>query len=331
MLAEGAEFVAPAVREDVGLDRFHRALPGRRVRRPGAGAHELDAALERDPGHHLAADEMQAVAELPDVLAGLAPLRGGIVGEAAEHGPVFRLPRAALLEIDQRAVGEIAVAVDLMLGKRVVAEEHRARDADVGPWERAMDAIRDDVLAHGWSDALGAFRQHYGADTLDASTLLIPVMKFPPIDDPRLRATVARIEEQLTRDGLVFRFDPEALPTPLGHPLGAAEGAFLPCTFWIASALAMGGEPDRAEAILVRVEATAGDLGLLAEEMDPATGAFLGNTPLLFSHAEYLKAILAIAMARPTGRAALMAGHVVTRARRWLRGGPITPGSRRSV
>jgi GH15 family glucan-1,4-alpha-glucosidase len=196
-----------------------------------------------------------------------------------------------------------------------------AGEADTGPWERAMAAIRTEVLACGWSDALGAFRQHYGADTLDASALLIPVMGFLPADDPKVRATIARIEEQLTRGGLVFRFDPETLPTPLGHPLGEAEGAFLPCTFWLASALAMGGEPDRAEAILERVEATAGELGLLAEEMDPATGAFLGNTPLLFSHAEYLKAILEIAMARPAGRAALMGGAAIRRVRRWVRGG----------
>jgi alpha,alpha-trehalase len=196
-----------------------------------------------------------------------------------------------------------------------------AGEADVEPWERAMEAIRADILDRGWSDALGAFRQHYGADTLDASALLIPVMGFLPAGDPKVRATVARIEERLTRGGLVFRFDPEALPTPLGHPLGEAEGAFLPCTFWLASALAKQGEPDRAEAILERVEATAGELGLLAEEMDPATGVFLGNTPLLFSHAEYLKAILEIAMARPTGLAALMAGHVLSRAHRWLPGG----------
>jgi len=193
-----------------------------------------------------------------------------------------------------------------------------AGEADIAPWQRAMEEIKADVLARGWSDVLGAFRQHYDADTLDASALLIPVMKFMPINDPRVQATVARIEEQLTRGGLVFRFDPEALPTPLGHPLGAAEGAFLPCTFWLASALAMGGEAERAEAILERVETTAGELGLLAEEMDPMTGAFLGNTPLLFSHAEYLKAVLEITMARPTGRAALMAGHVISRARRWL-------------
>jgi alpha,alpha-trehalase len=193
--------------------------------------------------------------------------------------------------------------------------------AGTAPWERAMAAIREDVLAHGWSDALGAFRQHYGGDTLDASALLIPVMGFLPADDPKVRATVARIEERLTRGGLVFRFDPETLPTPLGHPLGEAEGAFLPCTFWLASALAMAGEPERAEAILERVETTAGGLGLIAEEMDPATGAFLGNTPLLFSHAEYLKAILEIAMARPAGRAALMGGAAVRRFSRWVGGG----------
>jgi alpha,alpha-trehalase len=196
-----------------------------------------------------------------------------------------------------------------------------AGEADVAPWERTMEAIRSEVLNLGWSEALGAFRQHYDADTLDASALLIPVMGFLPADDPKARATVARIEERLTCGGLVFRVDPETLPTPLGHPLGEAEGAVLPCTFWLATALAMGGEPERAEAILKRVEATAGELGLLAEEIDSATGAFLGSTPLLFSHAEYIKAILEIAKTSPLGMAGRMGGAAIKRVSRWIGGG----------
>ena len=73
------------------------------------------------------------------------------------------------------------------------------------------------------------------------------------------------------------------------------EGAFLPCTFWLATVLTMPGEDERAEAILERAEKIAGALGLFAEEMDPRDGSFLGNTPLLFSHAEYLNAVLKIA------------------------------------
>ncbi len=95
----------------------------------------------------------------------------------------------------------------------------------------------------------------------------------------------------------------------------------LPCCLGLAAAHAKGGRPDAAEAILARVEATAGELGLLAEEMDARTGAFLGNTPLLFSHAEYLKAVIETAKARPFGRIGLMAGMALREAKRWLGGG----------
>lgn len=186
-------------------------------------------------------------------------------------------------------------------------------------WRREMEAIQQDVAQHGWSENLGAFRQHYEADDLDASALLMAMFDFLPIDDPRLTATIDRIEERLSRDGLVFRFDPMAIPTPLALPMGEAEGAFLPCTFWLAAARAKQGHPERAEAILATVERTMGELGLIAEEMDPRTGAFIGNTPLLFSHAEYLKAVLALAKARPTTRIRLMASQAVGRLRKYTR------------
>ncbi len=199
-----------------------------------------------------------------------------------------------------------------------IAERTGAAD-DVETWRREMEAIQQAVAERGWSESLGAFRQHYEADDLDASALLMAMFDFLPIDDPRLTATIDRIEERLSRDGLVFRFDPEAIPTPLALPMGEAEGAFLPCTFWLAAARAKQGYPDRAEAILAGVERRMGELGLIAEEMDPRTGAFLGNTPLLFSHAEYLKAVLALAKARPTTRILLMVSQVVSRIRNYTR------------
>jgi len=206
------------------------------------------------------------------------------------------------------------------LERAVRISERTGAEGDVARWRLEMDAIQKDVRERGWSEKLGAFRQHYEADDLDASALLMAMFDFLPIDDPRLVATIDRIEECLTRNDLVFRFDPEKIPSPLGLPLGAAEGAFLPCTFWLAAVRAKQGRPDRAEAILARVEKTMGELGLLAEEMDPATGAFLGNTPLLFSHAEYLKAVLSIAEARPMGRMLLMASQIIGRIRKHVRG-----------
>lgn len=206
--------------------------------------------------------------------------------------------------------------VTLERAVRIAARQ--GEDGDIARWTSEMAAIRAEVLEKGWSEASQTFRQHYDAEGIDASVLLMALLGFLPPDDHKYVASVDRIEERLTRDGLVYRFDPQEIPAPLGLPLGEAEGAFLPCTFWLAAVLAMQGQPARAEAMLARVEAAAGDLGLLAEEIDPASGAFLGNTPLLFSHAEYLKAVLELAKAKPLGRAALMASQVLTRLRRWL-------------
>jgi len=179
-----------------------------------------------------------------------------------------------------------------------------------------------EILDRGWSEERRAFRQRYGAEALDASVLLMATMGFLPPDDPRLRATVARVAEELTIGGRVHRFRPEELPGQArsGLAMGEFEGAFLPCCFWLAATHARDGRPDAAEAILARVEATAGGLGLFAEEMDAGTGAFLGNTPLLFSHAGYLKAVIEVAKARPLTRLGLMAGTGLHRLVRWLRG-----------
>lgn len=163
----------------------------------------------------------------------------------------------------------------------------------VQKWQKEMDKIHAAVLEHGWSERLGAFRQRYEGENLDASALLIPVEGFLPPDHPRVAATVERIEEQLTINGLVYRFDPRDTPgTDPDVPLGEYEGSFWPCTFWLATTHALAGRLDRAESILARAEEAAGSLGLFAEGMDARTGMFLGNHPLLFSQLEYVRAIL---------------------------------------
>lgn len=158
-------------------------------------------------------------------------------------------------------------------------------------WRSAMDVIHAEVMERGWSERRQAFLQAYDGDNLDASALLIPIMGFLPVDHPRVAATIDRIVDELTIDGFVHRYLP-----PVGElPLGQYEGAFLPCTFWLATTLAMAGRAHEAQAILTAVEAIAGELGLFAEEVDVTTRTFLGNTPLLFAHAEYVRAVMAIA------------------------------------
>lgn len=171
-------------------------------------------------------------------------------------------------------------------------------DFDASRWQAELPKIHQEVMERGWSERLGAFRQRYEAENLDSALLLISVFEFLPGDHPRVLSTIERIEEFLTVDGFTYRFNPEELPVLGNFPLGQLEAAFLPCTFWLATAYAKASQPEKADAILRRVERIAGRLGLFAEAVDPRTRSFMGNTPLLFSHVEYVRARIDIERAR---------------------------------
>jgi GH15 family glucan-1,4-alpha-glucosidase len=152
-------------------------------------------------------------------------------------------------------------------------------------------------MGKGWSEAKQAFRQHYDSEALDASSLLIPLLGFLPVNHPRVLETVAAIERELLVNGLVHRFDPSATLKGSQLPIGEFEGAFLPCVFWHVQVLARLGRCEQAEAILSRCEAVAGEVGLFSEELDSHHDRFLGNTPLLFSQIEYALAVREVSQA----------------------------------
>jgi GH15 family glucan-1,4-alpha-glucosidase len=154
-------------------------------------------------------------------------------------------------------------------------------------WQRAADQIRDDILAHGVSEP-GVFRQHYETDALDASTLLIPIVRFLPPDDDRVRATVLAIADQLTESGFVLRYKVEETD----DGLHGKEGTFLICSFWLVSALSEIGETERAAQLCERLLTHASPLGLYAEELEAATGRHLGNYPQAFTHLALINAVL---------------------------------------
>ena len=123
---------------------------------------------------------------------------------------------------------------------------------------------------------------------------MMPIVGFLPADDPRMLATIDAIAERLTDDrGLVYRYRTEDGV----DGLAGEEGTFLLCTFWLAQALALAGQVDRARAVFERAAAFVNDVGLLAEEVDPATGELLGNFPQAFSHIGLVNAAWAIAQA----------------------------------
>jgi GH15 family glucan-1,4-alpha-glucosidase len=170
------------------------------------------------------------------------------------------------------------VALDRAVRLAPKLGEHARTDA----WAIERDRIREEILRRGWSDRRGAYAQAFESDELDAAALLMPLVGFLPATDPRMHATIDRIADELTEDGLVLRYRNAGGLNADG--LRGEEGTFVLCSFWLVSCLAQAGEVDRAQALFDRLTGAANDLGLLAEEVDTRTGEQLGNFPQAFSH-----------------------------------------------
>jgi GH15 family glucan-1,4-alpha-glucosidase len=154
-------------------------------------------------------------------------------------------------------------------------------------WQRSADEIHADICAHG-VDERGVFVQHYGTKALDASALLVPLVRFLPPDDPRVRATVLAIADELTVDDLVLRYRVESTD----DGLSGEEGSFTICSFWLVSALVEIGEVTRARALCEKLLSYASPLQLYAEEIDPRSGRHLGNFPQAFTHLALINAVV---------------------------------------
>jgi GH15 family glucan-1,4-alpha-glucosidase len=153
-------------------------------------------------------------------------------------------------------------------------------EGPVERWQALADRIHEEVCRRGVDPSRGCFVSAYGGRELDASLLLLPQLGFLPPEDPRVRATIRAVEEDLLRDGFVHRYD-----TARGRDgLAPGEGAFLACSFWLADAYQLCGRHDEARALFERLLAVRNDLGLLAEEYDVAAGRQAGNFPQAFSH-----------------------------------------------
>ncbi len=175
------------------------------------------------------------------------------------------------------------VAVDR--GARLA--ELREEEELAARWREAADEIHADILEHAL-DERAVFCQHYDTDALDASVLLMPLVRFLPPDDPRLQATVMAIANELTDDGLVLRYRVEETD----DGLSGEEGTFAICSFWLVSALAEIGEHNLARELCERLLGYASPLGLYAEEIDPRTGRHLGNFPQAFTHLALVNAVM---------------------------------------
>ncbi len=173
--------------------------------------------------------------------------------------------------------------------------EHFGDPGPVDRWRQLRDAARAEVLEHGYDPRRHTFVQRYAAPDLDASLLQLPLLGFLRATDERITGTVDAITAQLSEDGLLRRHVAEMLGGVDGIP--AAEGAYLPCSFWLAECLARMGRTAQARELFSRVLELRNDVGLLAEEYDLLHRRLAGNFPLAGSHAALVATAAALSSA----------------------------------
>ena len=172
------------------------------------------------------------------------------------------------------------VAAWTAMDRAIKIAEATGLDAPLARWCGVRDEIHAEVCARGFDAQRNTFVQYYGAKGLDASLLLMPISGFLPATDPRVLGTIEAIQREISSGPFVWRYaTADGVDGLAGH-----EGAFLICSFWLVSALAMAGRVEQAEQHLDQLRALRNDVGLLSEEYDPAAKRLLGNFPQAFSH-----------------------------------------------
>ena len=172
-------------------------------------------------------------------------------------------------------------------GVQLIEEAGLPADGELKRWKKVREQIHREVCERGYNPKVKAFTQSYGSDALDASLLMMPMIGFLPIEDERVRNTIAAIERDLLVQGFVLRYRPEEKNV---DGLPGDEGVFLPCSFWLAICLNLLGRKEEARDLFERLLTLQNDLGLLSEEYDPRDKRSLGNFPQAFTHVSLIVA-----------------------------------------
>jgi GH15 family glucan-1,4-alpha-glucosidase len=274
---------ADAEEQELPLAGYRRSVPVR-VGNGAAEQLQLDvygevlaaAALYAHSAGGLDRDHGRRIAQIADLVCDL-----------------WREPDAGIWEVRAQATHFIeskmmcAVALDHAVA---LAEARYLPAAGVGRWHQERAAVRDFVEQHGYSEAKGSYTRAAGVDDLDASLLLAVLAGYDRPNAPRLIGTVDAIRRELANGPFVQRYGS-------GDGVPGEEGAFVACSFWLATALARQGRVEDASALMDELVELANDVGLYAEEIDPASGNFLGNFPQGLSHLALINAAVAIAEA----------------------------------
>ncbi len=250
-----------------------------------------------------AADQLQldVYGELADAghLARGAAARLGIPAEAAEDPvhwrrnlamwdhveSIWSAPDEGIWEVrgPRRHFTHSKVMAWVAFDRAVRAVEEFGRGGPVDRWRRIRAEIHAEVCREAYDAERGTFTQYYGSKELDASVLLIPAVGFLPATDERVLGTIQAIQQELTQDGLVYRYATGASDGAVDG-LPGKEGAFLPCSFWLADAMSMAGRHRDARALFMRLLSLRNDVGLISEEYDVDRGRMCGNFPQAFTH-----------------------------------------------
>jgi GH15 family glucan-1,4-alpha-glucosidase len=273
---------APRERDLLGWAGYADSVPVR-VGNGAAGQHQLDgygwvldaAWVLEQAGHHLYSETWRAMRGFADLVADR-----------------WREPDAGIWEIRDDAAHHVHsklmgwLALDRALR---IADTHRLPARQRRRWQTARDAIAVEVMARGFDQHMNSYTRSYGSADLDAALLILPLLGIEDADSPRVRGTIDAVRAELSAGGpLLYRYRPgrDGLP--------GAEGAFLPCSFWLVQALAHTGRRAEAVELFEALLELASPVGLFGEEMDPATRAHLGNFPQSLTHAALIQAALAL-------------------------------------
>jgi GH15 family glucan-1,4-alpha-glucosidase len=249
--------------------------------------------------------QLDVYGELIDALCqgrtlGLAPVGSGwpLQQKLVEHlEQIWEQPDEGIWEVrgGRRHFTFSKIMAWVALDRTVRDAERFNFQAPLESWRTLRDRMHATICGLGFDSERNTFTQSFGSSDLDASLLLIPLLGFLPADDPRVRGTIAAIEQELMIDGLVLRYRTEADID--GLPPG--EGVFLPCSFWLANNYKLQNRDAEAFALFERLLSLRNDVGLLAEEYDPRARRQLGNFPQAFSHLALIGTALSLHEAGP--------------------------------
>lgn len=274
-------------------------LPGYKNSRPVRSGNAAYSQLQLDVFGSI----MDALHEAREFGLDLHEASSGLQTELMKHlAQVWQEPDEGIWEVrgGRRHFVHTKLMCWVAFDRAIRSAERFGVEGPVRQWKRLRAEVHAEILERGFNAKRGAFVQSYGDDTLDAAVLLMPLVGFLPPDDPRIVSTTQTIERELSRDGLILRYD----TSKSDDGLGESSAAFLACSFWLADNMILQGRTAEAQKIFDRLLSLRNDVGLLSEQYDFKRKTLVGNFPQAFSHFALIDTAMNFSGARGSAREA---------------------------